>query len=295
MNPDRARELLTAELTELDDRARFAADARAEGVDPDSEGALGQHPGDYGSDVASSMDAELLVDTVATQRRHVQDALGPARRRQLRQLHGVRTDHRRRAAGSPSRGADLPRARRHPGRGLRWPHRPRPRRSTPRTGWSGSTRPRPAWAGGGGAAAGRFLDVDGEPITDPAQIARIKALVIPPAWQDVWISPDPDGHIQAIGIDAAGRRQYRYHDDWRTARDVVKYDRVLGLGRGLADVRADGRRSAGAKRACTGTGCSPPGSGCSTSACSGPAARSTPPATTTRTARSASRPCAAST
>jgi len=77
VNPDRARELLTAELTELDDRARFADDTRAEGVDPNAEGPLGQqHPGDYGSDVASSMDAELLVDTVATQRRNVLDALG---------------------------------------------------------------------------------------------------------------------------------------------------------------------------------------------------------------------------
>jgi DNA topoisomerase IB len=55
----------------------------------------------------------------------------------------------------------------------------------------------------------------------------------------VWISPDPDGHIQAIGTDVAGRRQYRYHDDWRLARDRVKHDRVLGLGRCLVDVRAE--------------------------------------------------------
>ncbi len=75
MNPDRARELLTAELTELDERAAFAAEGRAESADADSEGALGQHPGDYGSDVAGSMDAELLVDTVAAQRRSVQEAL----------------------------------------------------------------------------------------------------------------------------------------------------------------------------------------------------------------------------
>ena len=126
-------------------------------------------------------------------------------------------------------------------------------------------------------------------------IARIKALVIPPAWQDVWISPDPQGHIQAIGTDAAGRRQYRYHDDWRTARDAIKYDRVLTLGATLGDVR-DGDRPA-ARRA----GPRPrPGArrracGCSTSGCSAPAASSTRPATTTRTARSASPPCAAST
>jgi DNA topoisomerase IB len=84
----------------------------------------------------------------------------------------------------------------------------------------------------------RFLDIDGERITDPLELARIKALVIPPAWRDVWICPDPDGHIQAVGLDAAGRRQYRYHDDWRAARDVVKFDRVLGLGRRMAAVRA---------------------------------------------------------
>jgi DNA topoisomerase I len=84
-----------------------------------------------------------------------------------------------------------------------------------------------------------FLDVTGEPITDPELIARIKALVIPPAWQDVWICPDPHGHIQAVGTDAAGRRQYRYHDDWRTARDREKHDRVLTLGRRLFEVRTE--------------------------------------------------------
>ena len=84
-----------------------------------------------------------------------------------------------------------------------------------------------------------YYDAAGEPITDAELIARIKALVIPPAWQDVWISPDPCGHIQAVGTDAAGRRQYRYHDEWRRARDVIKYDRVLTLGTRLADVRAE--------------------------------------------------------
>jgi RNA polymerase-binding transcription factor DksA len=76
VNADRARELLTAELAELDDRARFADEGRAEGADADSEGPLSQHPADYGSDVAGAMDAELLIDTVATQRRSVQEALG---------------------------------------------------------------------------------------------------------------------------------------------------------------------------------------------------------------------------
>ena len=75
MNPDRARELLTAELAGLDDRASQAARNKAEATEPDTEGAVGQHPGDYGSDVTGSMEAELLTDTVATQRRSVQEAL----------------------------------------------------------------------------------------------------------------------------------------------------------------------------------------------------------------------------
>jgi DNA topoisomerase I len=90
-----------------------------------------------------------------------------------------------------------------------------------------------------------YHDVAGEAIVDPAQIARLKALVIPPAWQDVWICTDPRGHIQAVGTDAAGRRQYRYHEDWRRARDVVKYDRVLTLGARLADVRSEVLRRLG--------------------------------------------------
>jgi DNA topoisomerase I len=106
---------------------------------------------------------------------------------------------------------------------------------------AGLVRVDPASPGLGRRRRGRgfsYLDVDGTPLDDPAEIARIKALAIPPAWQDVWICPDPDGHIQAIGVDAAGRRQYRYHNEWRVARDREKHDRVLDLGRGMADVRA---------------------------------------------------------
>ena len=58
---------------------------------------------------------------------------------------------------------------------------------------------------------------------------RILSLVIPPAWTDVWISPYPNGHIQATGVDAAGRRQYLYHPDWRIHEDRVKFDRALDL------------------------------------------------------------------
>jgi DNA topoisomerase IB len=60
-----------------------------------------------------------------------------------------------------------------------------------------------------------YLGLDAAVIKDPRTLARIKALVIPPAWEDVWICVDPQGHTQAIGTDAAGRRQYRYHDLWR--------------------------------------------------------------------------------
>src|SRR5215210_3981328 len=70
----------------------------------------------------------------------------------------------------------------------------------------------------------RYLMPDGEPVTDPEVLARIHELVIPPAWQDVWICPYPGGHIQATGIDQAGRKQYLYHPRWRERRDTEKFD-----------------------------------------------------------------------
>jgi DNA topoisomerase IB len=84
-----------------------------------------------------------------------------------------------------------------------------------------------------------FYDCAGELISDPAEIARIKSLAIPPAWQEVWICPDHGGHIQAVGTDAAGRRQYRYHEEWRRRRDREKYERVLTLGQALPEVRVE--------------------------------------------------------
>jgi DNA topoisomerase-1 len=107
---------------------------------------------------------------------------------------------------------------------------------------AGLVRSDPSTPGYGRRRSGRgwvFLGPDGERIDDRAEIARIKSLVIPPAWRHVWIAPDPRGHIQAVGTDDAGRRQYRYHDDWRRARDAEKHDRVLSLGRGLADIRGE--------------------------------------------------------
>ena len=84
----------------------------------------------------------------------------------------------------------------------------------------------------------RYFAADGTRLTDTATLARVKALVIPPAWDDVWISPLCLGHIQAVGTDAAGRRQYRYHDLWREQRDREKHDRVLDFGRALPHIRS---------------------------------------------------------
>lgn len=80
------------------------------------------------------------------------------------------------------------------------------------------------------------VGLDGRPL--PAEdAARCKALVIPPAWTDVWISPRPNGHLQAVGTDAAGRRQYLYHPDWVAQRAAEKHRRVVDLGRRLPRVR----------------------------------------------------------
>jgi DNA topoisomerase IB len=78
---------------------------------------------------------------------------------------------------------------------------------------------------------------DGTKVVDPAVLQRISDLVIPPAWQDVWICLNPRGHIQALGTDAAGRRQYRYHDEWRTQRDAEKHERVLTFAKRLPKAR----------------------------------------------------------
>jgi len=78
---------------------------------------------------------------------------------------------------------------------------------------------------------------DGRPLRDEAQIARIRKLAIPPAYTDVWICPSPDGHLQATGRDARGRKQYRYHAAWRAARDADKFGRMREFGRALPRIR----------------------------------------------------------
>ena len=83
----------------------------------------------------------------------------------------------------------------------------------------------------------RYVDAGGNPVTDEAVLARIEALVLPPAWEDVWICRTSTGHIQATGLDDAGRRQYRYHDHWRATRDMAKHERILDFAAVLPRLR----------------------------------------------------------
>ena len=82
-----------------------------------------------------------------------------------------------------------------------------------------------------------YVGPDGRRITDKKALARIKSLAIPPAYTDVWICPYPNGHIQATGRDARGRKQYRYHPRWREVRDVTKFERMLEFSRALPAIR----------------------------------------------------------
>jgi len=83
----------------------------------------------------------------------------------------------------------------------------------------------------------RYLDPAGSPVTDAAELARIRALTLPPAWTRVWISPDPLGHIQATGVDSRGRTQYRYHPVWREQRDAQKFAHMLRFAGALPELR----------------------------------------------------------
>jgi DNA topoisomerase-1 len=91
------------------------------------------------------------------------------------------------------------------------------------------------------------VDPSGKPVRDADDLSRIRSLVIPPAWTDVWICPHPRGHLQATGRDARGRKQYRYHPRWRHERDSTKYERMAAFGRALPVIRrrtdADLRRA----------------------------------------------------
>ncbi|HWE98956.1 MAG TPA: DNA topoisomerase IB [Caulobacteraceae bacterium] len=81
------------------------------------------------------------------------------------------------------------------------------------------------------------VDADGKPVRDGATLERVRRLAIPPAWTEVWICPDPNGHIQAVGRDAKGRKQYRYHAGWRACRDEAKYESLLAFGQALPRLR----------------------------------------------------------
>src|SRR5438105_4818891 len=87
-----------------------------------------------------------------------------------------------------------------------------------------------------------WLDADGKLICDEQRLLRLKRLAIPPAWTDVWISPLANGHIQATGRDARGRKQYRYHQRWRSVRDADKYGRLIEFARVLPRIRRRVRR-----------------------------------------------------
>jgi DNA topoisomerase-1 len=90
-----------------------------------------------------------------------------------------------------------------------------------------------------------YRDPGGGDVTDPGTLRRIRGLALPPAWTGVWISPDPAGHIQATGVDSAGRTQYRYHPLWREQRDAQKFAHMLRFAGALPDLRAAAVRDLG--------------------------------------------------
>src|SRR5689334_677787 len=93
------------------------------------------------------------------------------------------------------------------------------------------------WRRAGSKGRFRYFDSRGNRITDEAKLARIEALVIPPAWRDVWISPRPEAKLQATGLDAAGRRQYLYHPQFRAHQEQAKYDKLIRFAEHLPDLR----------------------------------------------------------
>ena len=96
---------------------------------------------------------------------------------------------------------------------------------------------RGGWRRVGSRGRFRYLDARGNPITDPAKLERIEALVIPPAWRDVWISSRPGAPLQATGVDKAGRRQYLYHPEFRAQQEQAKYDKLIRFAERLPELR----------------------------------------------------------
>lgn len=87
-------------------------------------------------------------------------------------------------------------------------------------------------------ASSVYYEKEGKRIRNPLELKRIRSLAIPPAWEKVWICPQANGHLQATGIDAKGRKQYRYHPTWRTVRDEAKFERLLSFAEVLPKIRA---------------------------------------------------------
>jgi DNA topoisomerase IB len=96
---------------------------------------------------------------------------------------------------------------------------------------------RGGWRRVGSKGRFRYVDSRGKPIADPAKLARIESLVIPPAWRDVWISPRPGANLQATGLDKAGRRQYLYHPEFRARQEQAKFDKLIRFAEKLPDLR----------------------------------------------------------
>lgn len=106
-----------------------------------------------------------------------------------------------------------------------------------RTGYTRGVARRGGWRRAGSKGRFRYLDGRGNRIDDPAKLERIDALVIPPAWKDVWISPRANAKLQATGVDAAGRRQYLYHPDFRAQQEQAKFDKLVRFAEKLPDLR----------------------------------------------------------
>src|SRR5215210_6534676 len=97
---------------------------------------------------------------------------------------------------------------------------------------------RSGWRRVGSKRRVRYLDADGNEITDETQLERVRSLAIPPAWRDVWISPSPRSKLQATGVDAACRKQYLYHPAYRARQEQAKYDKLIRFADRLPDLRA---------------------------------------------------------
>jgi DNA topoisomerase IB len=105
------------------------------------------------------------------------------------------------------------------------------------SGYNHAVARKGGWRRAGSKGRFRYVDSRGKRISDPAKVARVEALRIPPAWRDVWISPRPNAKLQATGVDSVGRRQYLYHPDFRARQEQAKYDKLVRFAERLPDLR----------------------------------------------------------